>query len=187
MNIENVTIGMKVVPHDKTRGAHGLNNSNVWRHAVKHGQPFLYVTDVYLEEGEVCVHLNHSMVSWEGDTFNFSDFDLYTDKQVPKRHTKISELPSGTGFVHEFAGTPYIDPTSPIPKTPDPVNHPPHYTSGGLECWDAIKASMTEEAFRGYLKGNVMKYLWRYEKKVNPSEDLKKAKVYLDKLLEEVV
>ena len=66
----------------------------------------------------------------------------------------------------------------------DPVNSPSHYDSGGIECIDAIKASMSHEEFLGYLKGNVQKYMWRYEKKVNPSEDLKKARWYLDKLIE---
>ena len=45
---------------------------------------------------------------------------------------------------------------------------------------------MTPEAFHGYLKGNVQKYMWRYEKKVNPAEDLKKAQWYLARLIEEV-
>ena len=72
-----------------------------------------------------------------------------------------------------------------IAKQHDPVNSPSHYASGGIECIDAIKASMSHEAFLGYLKGNVQKYMWRYEKKVNPSEDLKKARWYLDKLIEE--
>ena len=70
-------------------------------------------------------------------------------------------------------------------KHHDPVNSPSHYASGGVECIDAIKASMSHDAFLGYLKGNVQKYMWRYEKKVNPSEDLKKARWYLDKLIEE--
>jgi len=69
-------------------------------------------------------------------------------------------------------------------KQHDPVNSPSHYASGGIECIDAIKASMSHEAFLGYLKGNVQKYMWRYEKKVNPSEDLKKARWHLDKLIE---
>ncbi|HBC8710051.1 TPA: DUF3310 domain-containing protein [Proteus mirabilis] len=56
----------------------------------------------------------------------------------------------------------------------DNVNNPPHYASGDIECIDAIKASMTKEAFLGYLKGNIQKYVWRYEKKINPVEDLKK-------------
>lgn len=71
------------------------------------------------------------------------------------------------------------------PQASDPVNQPSHYASGGVECIEAIKASMSPEAFRGYLKGNVQKYIWRYEKKVNPKEDLKKAQVYLGWLIAE--
>ena len=70
-------------------------------------------------------------------------------------------------------------------KLHDPVNNPSHYASGGIECIEAIKASMSHEAFLGYLKGNVQKYTWRYEKKVNPAEDLKKAQWYLSKLIDE--
>lgn len=66
----------------------------------------------------------------------------------------------------------------------DMVNKPAHYTSGGIECLDAIRASMTDEAFKGFLKGNVLKYIWRYEKKFNPSEDLRKAQWYLNRLEE---
>lgn len=66
----------------------------------------------------------------------------------------------------------------------DMVNQPAHYTSGGIECLDAIRASMAEEAFKGFLKGNVLKYMWRYEKKFNPTEDLKKAQWYLKRLEE---
>ena len=68
----------------------------------------------------------------------------------------------------------------------DPVNHPSHYASSTIECIEAIKASMTHEAFCGYLKGNVQKYLWRYEKKVAPVEDIKKASWYITRLIEEV-
>lgn len=73
----------------------------------------------------------------------------------------------------------------PEPVRHDPVNSPSHYTDGGIECIDAIKASMSTEAFLGFLKGNVQKYMWRYEKKVAPVEDLKKAQWYLSKLIEE--
>lgn len=67
----------------------------------------------------------------------------------------------------------------------DPVNRPSHYASGGIECIEAIKASMSREAFLGYLKGNVQKYMWRYEKKANPVEDLKKARWYQERLIAE--
>lgn len=70
--------------------------------------------------------------------------------------------------------------------TSDPVNSPSHYTSGDIECIDAIKASMTREAFLGYLKGNIQKYMWRYEKKINPIEDVKKARWYMNKLVDEL-
>lgn len=66
----------------------------------------------------------------------------------------------------------------------DPVNHPSHYTQGSIECIDAIETSMSKEAFVGYLKGNFMKYVWRYKHKNNPVEDLKKANWYLNKLIE---
>jgi len=63
----------------------------------------------------------------------------------------------------------------------DPIN-PRHYTSGSIECIEAMEASMSAEAFKGFLKGNCQKYLWRYEKK-NHAEDLRKAKWYLERLI----
>ena len=68
-------------------------------------------------------------------------------------------------------------------KLTDMVNHPPHYTKGGIECLDAIRASMTDNEYKGYLKGNIIKYLWRYEWK-NGLEDLKKAQFYQNRLIE---
>ncbi len=65
------------------------------------------------------------------------------------------------------------------------VNSPPHYNNGDIECIDAIKESMTPEAFKGYLKGNIQKYIWRYENKKGV-EDLKKAQWYLNKLIKTV-
>lgn len=69
----------------------------------------------------------------------------------------------------------------------DSVNHPAHYTSGGIECIDAIESSMSHAEFEGYLKGNVFKYLWRYRNKNAPVEDLKKAQWYHNKLIEYVM
>lgn len=69
---------------------------------------------------------------------------------------------------------------------PDMVNHPPHYTQGGVECIDAIKASMTPVEFRAFLKGQIIKYLWRYEHKGNPMQDLEKAVWYLTRLQAEL-
>ena len=68
----------------------------------------------------------------------------------------------------------------------DPVNHPSHYTRGGIECIDAIKASMSPEAFHGFLQGNAMKYIWRHDLKGKPVEDLDKAMWYLTRLRNEI-
>lgn len=72
------------------------------------------------------------------------------------------------------------------PVEDDPVNHPAHYTRGGIECIDAIKASMSPAEFRGFLKGNAMKYIWRYDAKGKPVEDLEKAMWYLTRLRNEI-
>lgn len=69
----------------------------------------------------------------------------------------------------------------------DAVNNPAHYklNERGIEAIDAIRASMTPAEFQGYLKGNTLKYLWRYRYKGAPLEDLQKARWYLDRLIEE--
>lgn len=65
----------------------------------------------------------------------------------------------------------------------DPVNHPSHYTQGGIECIDAIEAACTgltgDEA---YYVGQVIKYIWRWKHK-NGLQDLEKAEWYLDRLI----
>ena len=64
----------------------------------------------------------------------------------------------------------------------DEVAAPRHYTDGEVEAIDAIRASMSKEAFMGYLKGNVQKYLWRHDKKGASLEDIRKAIEYLGRL-----
>ena len=64
----------------------------------------------------------------------------------------------------------------------DNVNKPFHYNVGGVECIDAIMAA-TNQHKEGYLQGNVMKYVWRYNYK-GGLEDLQKAEWYLKKLIE---
>jgi hypothetical protein len=66
----------------------------------------------------------------------------------------------------------------------DVVNSPSHYTSGDIECIDAIEASMSKKEFVGFLKGNAIKYLWRYDKKKKPIEDLQKSVFYINKMIE---
>ena len=69
----------------------------------------------------------------------------------------------------------------------DMVGAPRHYNTGNIECIDAIEESMSSVAFKGYLKGNCMKYLWRYDYKGKQVEDLQKAGWYLNKLTKMVI
>ena len=62
------------------------------------------------------------------------------------------------------------------------VKNPNHYNLGSIECIEAIRESMPKEAFLGFCKGNVLKYVWRYELK-GGDQDLKKAKQYIDYIL----
>ena len=75
--------------------------------------------------------------------------------------------------------------THPENQQHDPVGQPDHYNKGAIEAIEAIKASMHPQEYKGYLKGNCLKYLWRYEYK-NGVEDLRKARVYLEWLIKEV-
>jgi hypothetical protein len=64
---------------------------------------------------------------------------------------------------------------------PETVNHPSHYNDGGIECIDAIEAALTEEEFKGFLKGNIFKYLWRENLK-GGQESIEKGLWYYEKL-----
>ena len=68
----------------------------------------------------------------------------------------------------------------------DMVNHPSHYTQGGIECIDALKAAtVSKTGIEAICTANAIKYLWRYEEK-NGIEDVKKAKWYIDRLIKEL-
>ena len=69
-----------------------------------------------------------------------------------------------------------------VEPTNDAVQHPSHYTQGGIECIEAIRASMTADGFCDYCKGNIIKYIWRWRDK-GGVEDLRKASVYLGWLI----
>lgn len=61
----------------------------------------------------------------------------------------------------------------------DNVNNPSHYMLGGFEAIDVIKAVLGEEKFKGYCRGNAIKYVIRADRK-NGTEDLRKAIKYLE-------
>lgn len=71
--------------------------------------------------------------------------------------------------------------------TKDSVNHPPHYTAGEIECIDAIAAATQElKGIEAACTANAIKYLWRWKMK-NGVEDLRKARWYVDRLIEDQI
>ena len=67
-------------------------------------------------------------------------------------------------------------------KKVEKVNHPSHYNSKGKETIEILKDYLSEEEYAGFLKGNILKYIHRYEYKAG-LEDLEKAKWYLEELI----
>ena len=68
----------------------------------------------------------------------------------------------------------------------DNVNHPAHYTQGGIECIEALKAAtIGKTGIEAVCVANTIKYLWRYEEK-NGLEDVKKAQWYINRLIQEL-
>lgn len=66
----------------------------------------------------------------------------------------------------------------------DNVNHPAHYNQGKVECIDAIEAATVHKnGLNAVCTANIIKYLWRCESK-NGLEDLKKARWYLEKMIQ---
>lgn len=121
---------------------------------------------------------------WYADRGDY--LEVWNECQWARSHNRI-----GDRIHRSMKPIPTFEPFASVEDVPtigskhDPVNRPSHYASGGIECIEAIKASMSREAFLGYLKGNVQKYMWRYEKKANPVEDLKKARWYQERLIAE--
>ena len=61
----------------------------------------------------------------------------------------------------------------------DNIRHPKHYNTGKIEVIEYVKETLSPEEFKGFVKGNVIKYLAREAHK-NGLEDVLKAKFYLD-------
>jgi hypothetical protein len=71
-------------------------------------------------------------------------------------------------------------PLDPFGNRPDNIN-PSHYRKGSVEAIDAMKACLTPEEFRGYLKGCALKYLWR-ERHKGKGDDILKALWYVERI-----
>jgi hypothetical protein len=77
--------------------------------------------------------------------------------------------------------TPYLDAET---FSPEAVNHPKHYTVGGIETIDFLQAKLSTEAFYGFCVANCIKYLARADHKSSRQQDLEKAEWYIKKAIE---
>lgn len=79
-----------------------------------------------------------------------------------------------------------LEPVEPIEsdKSHDPVSNPSHYTSGGIECIDAMIAVYGKETVSHFCICNAFKYLWRHLQKGSAKQDCEKAQWYINKYLE---
>ena len=68
----------------------------------------------------------------------------------------------------------------------DAVNHPSHYTQGSIECIDAIASALGHDAFIQFLRGQVIKYMWRLGHKGDALKDAEKGKWYASRLVAEL-
>lgn len=82
-------------------------------------------------------------------------------------------------------GKPYADqPIRAAMTADDPVNRPAHYTAGNIECIDYMQDVLTPDEFRGYLRGQVIKYQHRLMAKGNPAQDAAKLAWYANRLVQ---
>lgn len=124
------------------------------------------------------------MKKYDKDTIEFTDqyaciFDEMSDDMLDKCYDWLKDISRGAfeNAENECCGKEH---------NADMVNHPSHYTQGGIECIDALKAAtVSKTGIEAVCTANAIKYLWRYEEK-NGIEDVKKAKWYIDRLIKEL-
>lgn len=74
---------------------------------------------------------------------------------------------------------------NPIGEAHDIINNPSHYNRNGIEIIDVLKAYLTPEEFKGYLKGTNLTYLLRSPWKKQETDDILKAGWYANRLSKE--
>ena len=128
----------------------------------------------------------------KGDEKDFigtpSDAHVYKIMYPPQEYyfATESELQGYLGVFQIIAQRELVTSVNDDRLAHDMVNHPSHYTQGGIECIDAIKAATVgKTGIEAVAVANVIKYLWRYEQK-GGIESVKKARWYLERLINEL-
>lgn len=108
---------------------------------------------------------------------------IYKTKELNPSVGRDKDIDGYVRWLYEY-GEPNLDSSG--QNELDNINHPSHYTTGGMEVIDILKAKLAPDEFKGYCKGNVLKYLFRAEYKGKEKEDYQKAKWYLERMIENV-
>lgn len=105
----------------------------------------------------------------------------YSSRGLPK-------VVSDTLEIVEVSNFEYLEKsqTESLKEPFDNVNVPFHYASTSIECIDAMEAAFGKEFIQHFCIGNAFKYLWRYDKKGKPIEDIQKCKRYLEMFLKSI-
>lgn len=127
---------------------------------------------------DTVVHIEEDGVSW--GSLSYAKY-LHPNTPIEKYKAKQDEVAKWFGGVTKAMKAFSSNGVSMKNENNDKVNNPAHYTAGGIETLDYIKAKVSD--YPSYAVGNILKYVSRYEHK-NGIEDLKKAQFYLNNLIE---
>ena len=132
---------------------------------------------------------NHKLNEWSGkDTPEMENFIAWA-RTLPYAEELLFYDLDSTKTQEETKASEAVATNTSTTETPisttkyDSVNNPSHYTSGDIECIDAMVAAYGVEAVKDFCKCNAFKYQWRFDKK-NGDEDVRKAQWYQNKLME---
>lgn len=139
--------------------------------------------DEYCSDRSLC----NACVFFNGDETNCIHSGDYTIDDLFDRYKQLlTECPSACSIpADEFfkIAAPLMGTDVTITNYEDLVNHPIHYTHGGIECIDAMKAAFGSDELKVYCKIAAFKYLWRADHKGGLT-DIKKARFYIEKYIE---
>ena len=129
--------------------------------SIKEGDSFLCIKTVIMDTGEE---------AYTKGKYYISEIDgCITDNEGCRGHSWIAN--------YEKYFVPVDDVVQPCNNN---VEHPSHYTQGGIECIDAMESAFGKEAVKDICICNAFKYIWRFKSK-NGTEDIDKAVWYLNK------
>lgn len=115
------------------------------------------------------------------DNATNEDWNLYSfehNRKLSQKFKPVFEEEYSPGDVRD--GLDVSNLAAPCTETTTPQER---YGSGGIECIEAIRSALTDEEFRGFCKGNMIKYIWR-ERHKQGDDALRKARDYISQLLE---